>query len=119
MAVLAEDIGVDVGAGFTCLLPKGTELGDDHLEYIRVFSTAEDDQGAVLLALLAADVGGGQPPRRLGTLTLDGICPAPRGRPHIEVRLRVAASGQVEAAAQERPYGKVARMTCSPVAVAG
>jgi molecular chaperone DnaK len=122
VTVLAEDIGIDVvGASFNCLVPKGTDLGDGdgHLLHIRVFSTAEDNQRAVHLALMAADVSSGQPPRPLGTLTLDGIRPAPRGRPRIELRLSVAASGQVEVAAKERPDGKVARLSCSPVAVSG
>jgi molecular chaperone DnaK len=77
----------------------------------QVFSTAEDNQTSVEIVVLQGERPIAQDNRILGTFRLDGIPPAPRGMPQIEVTFDVDANGILHVAARDRTSGKENRVT--------
>ncbi len=79
----------------------------------QVFSTASDSQSSVEVVVvqgerpMAFDTGN----RTLGKFTLDGIAPAPRGMPQIEVTFDIDANGILNVTAKDRGTGKENRVT--------
>jgi molecular chaperone DnaK len=76
-----------------------------------VFSTADDNQGAVTIHVLQGerDVAGGN--KSLGQFNLEGIPPAPRGTPQIEVTFDIDANGILHVSAKDKATGKENKIT--------
>src|SRR5437763_7562673 len=72
----------------------------------QVFSTADDNQAAVTIHVLQGerDVASGN--KSLGQFNLEGIPPAPRGMPQIEVGFDIDANGILHVSAKDRATGK-------------
>src|SRR5438309_6684882 len=84
-------LGIEtLGGVMTKLIQKNTTIPTKAQQ---VFSTAEDNQGAVTIHVLQGerDVASGN--KSLGQFNLEGIPPAPRGMPQIEVAFDFAAKG--------------------------
>lgn len=79
----------------------------------QVFSTAEDNQPAVDIVILQGERKIAQNNKRLGLFKLDGITPAPRGLPQIEVTFDIDANGILKVNAQDKATGKEQHITIS------
>ncbi len=77
----------------------------------QVFSTASDNQSSVEVVVLQGERPLARDNRILGTFTLDGIAPAPRGLPQIEVTFDIDANGILNVSAKDRGTGKENRVT--------
>src|SRR5688572_11721702 len=77
----------------------------------QVFSTADDNQGAVTIHVLQGerDVAGGN--KSLGQFNLEGIPPSPRGMPQIEVIFDIDANGILHVHARDKATGKENKIT--------
>jgi molecular chaperone DnaK len=75
------------------------------------FSTAADNQTSVEIVVLQGERPLAQDNRVLGTFKLEGIPPAPRGVPQIEVTFDVDANGILHVTARDRATGKENRVT--------
>jgi molecular chaperone DnaK len=77
----------------------------------QVFSTAADNQPSVEIVVLQGERPMARDNRILGTFMLDGIPPAPRGMPQIEVTFDIDANGILHVTAKDRGTGKENRVT--------
>jgi molecular chaperone DnaK len=77
----------------------------------QVFSTAADNQPSVEVVVLQGERPMARDNRILGTFNLDGIPPAPRGTPQIEVGFDIDANGILNVTARDRGTGKENRVT--------
>jgi molecular chaperone DnaK len=77
----------------------------------QVFSTASDNQNSVEVVVLQGERPLARDNRILGTFNLDGIAPAPRGMPQIEVTFDIDANGILNVSAKDRGTGKENRVT--------
>jgi molecular chaperone DnaK len=77
----------------------------------QVFSTAADSQPSVEIVVLQGERPMARDNRTLGTFTLDGIPPAPRGMPQIEVTFDIDANGILHVTAKDRGTGKENKVT--------
>jgi molecular chaperone DnaK len=77
----------------------------------QVFSTASDSQPSVEIVVLQGERPMARDNRILGTFTLDGIPPAPRGLPQIEVTFDIDANGILNVTAHDRGTGKQNKVT--------
>ena len=77
----------------------------------QVFSTASDNQPSVEIVVLQGERPMARDNRILGTFTLDGIPPAPRGMPQIEVTFDIDANGILHVTAKDRGTGKENKVT--------
>jgi molecular chaperone DnaK len=77
----------------------------------QTFSTASDSQPSVEVVVLQGERPLARDNRILGTFTLDGIAPAPRGLPQIEVTFDIDANGILNVSAKDRGTGKENRVT--------
>src|ERR1700676_2937725 len=77
----------------------------------QVFSTASDSQPSVEVVVLQGERPLARDNRILGTFTLDGIAPAPRGLPQIEVTFDIDANGILNVSAKDRGTGKENKVT--------
>ena len=78
-----------------------------------VFSTAADDQPAVDIKVLQGERELARETRTLGTFRLEGIRPAPRGAPQIEVTFDIDANGILTVTAADKDTGKQQKITIS------
>jgi molecular chaperone DnaK len=78
----------------------------------QVFSTAADNQPAVTVSVYQGESEIAQSPsnRKLGEFNLEGIRPAPRGEPQIEVTFKLDTNGILEVRARDKDTGKEARI---------
>ena len=76
-----------------------------------MFSTADDNQGAVTIHVLQGerDVASGN--KSLGQFNLEGIPPSPRGMPQIEVTFDIDANGILHVSAKDKATGKENKIT--------
>ena len=79
----------------------------------QVFSTAADNQPAVDIVVLQGERSMSQDNKILGTFKLDGIAPAPRGTPQIEVTFDIDANGILNVTAKDQGTGKDQKITIS------
>jgi len=72
----------------------------------QVFSTAEDNQSAVTIKVLQGEREMAVDNKELGLFNLEGIAPAPKGMPQIEVTFDIDANGIVNVSAKDKGTGK-------------
>lgn len=77
----------------------------------QVFSTAADNQSSVEIVVLQGERPMAHDNRILGKFTLDGILPAPRGMPQIEVTFDIDANGILNVTAKDKGTGKENKVT--------
>jgi len=77
----------------------------------QIFSTASDNQPQVEVVVLQGERPMARDNRILGTFALDGIAPAPRGLPQIEVTFDIDANGILNVGAKDHGTGKENRVT--------
>jgi molecular chaperone DnaK len=97
-------LGVETLGGVTTkIIPRNTTVPVKKSE---VFSTAADAQTNVEIHVLQGEREMASDNKSLGTFRLDGIPPAPRGMPQIEVIFDIDANGILSATAREKATGK-------------
>ena len=77
----------------------------------QTFSTAEDNQSAVTIRVVQGEREMASDNKQLGDFNLDGIPPAPRGTPQIEVTFDIDANGIVNVSAKDKGTGKEQQIT--------
>ncbi|MBN2714082.1 MAG: molecular chaperone DnaK [Planctomycetes bacterium] len=102
-------LGIEtLGGVMTPLIPKNTTIPTEKSE---TFSTASDSQPAVDIHVLQGERKMAKDNRTLGKFQLDGIPPAPRGVPQIEVTFKLDADGILSVAAKDKATGKEQSIT--------
>jgi molecular chaperone DnaK len=102
-------LGIEtLGGVMTTLIPRNTTIPTKKSE---VFSTAADGQTSVEVHVLQGERGMARDNRPLGKFHLDGIPPAGRGVPQIEVTFDIDANGIVNVQAKDRGTGKEQKIT--------
>ena len=97
-----------LGGVATPLIPRNTTIPTKKSE---VFSTAADGQTSVEVHVLQGERPMARDNKTLGRFHLDGIPPAPRGVPQIEVTFDIDANGIVHVLAKDRATGKENKIT--------
>jgi len=104
-------LGVEtLGGVLTKIIPRNTTIPVKKSE---VFSTAADGQTNVEIHVLQGEREMAADNKSLGTFRLDGIPPAPRGVPQIEVTFDIDANGILTVSAQDKASGKQQSITIS------
>ncbi len=102
-------LGIEtVGEVTTRLIDKNTTIPTKKSQ---VFSTAIDNQSAVTIKVVQGEREMATDNKQLGTFNLDGIAPAPRGIPQIEVTFDIDANGIVNVSAKDKGTGKEQKIT--------
>lgn len=97
-------LGIETYGGvFTKLIEANTTIPTKKTE---VFSTASDNQPSVQLHVLQGERPMAKDNRTIGQFNLDGIPPAPRGVPQIEVTFDIDANGILNVSAKDKATGK-------------
>jgi molecular chaperone DnaK len=102
-------IGIEtMGGVMTTLIEKNTTIPTQNSE---TFSTAEDNQSAVTVHILQGERKRASDNKSLGQFNLEGIRPAVRGAPQIEITLDVNADGILEVSAKDKDTGTEQKIT--------
>jgi len=102
-------LGIEtLGAVVTPLIPRNTTIPTSKSQ---IFSTATDNQPSVEIHVLQGERPMAQDNRTLGRFMLDGILPAPRGVPQIEVSFDIDANGILSVKALDKGTGKEQKIT--------
>jgi molecular chaperone DnaK len=102
-------LGVETLGGITTrIIPRNTTIPTKKSE---VFSTAVDNQPNVEIHVLQGEREFAKDNKSLGTFRLDGILPAPRGVPQIEVTFDIDANGILSVTAKDKGTGKQQSIT--------
>ncbi|MGL2554567.1 molecular chaperone DnaK [Helicobacter pylori] len=97
-------LGIEtLGGVMTKVIDRGTTIP---VKKSQVFSTAEDNQPAVSIMVLQGERELARDNKSLGKFDLQGIAPAPRGVPQIEVTFDIDANGILTVSAQDKNTGK-------------
>ncbi|HEX5605729.1 MAG TPA: molecular chaperone DnaK [Candidatus Binatia bacterium] len=104
-------LGVEtLGGVMTKLIERNTTVPTRKSE---TFSTAEDNQSAVEIHVLQGERELARDNRTLGHFRLEGIRPAPRGLPQVEVTYDIDANGILTVTAKDKESGKEQKITIS------
>lgn len=102
-------LGIEtVGGVMTKLIKKNTTIPT---KATQVFSTADDNQPAVTVVVAQGEREFVRDNKRLGEFNLEGIQPAPRGTPQIEITLDIDANGILKVSARDKNTGKENKIT--------
>ncbi|QJC33235.1 molecular chaperone DnaK [Enterobacteriaceae endosymbiont of Donacia clavipes] len=102
-------LGIEtIGGIMTPLINKNTTIPTKHSQ---IFSTAEDNQSSVTIHILQGERKRANDNKSLGQFNLDGISPAPRGIPQIEVTFDIDADGILHVSAKDKKSGKEQKIT--------
>jgi molecular chaperone DnaK len=102
-------LGIEtMGGVFTKLIKKNTTIPT---KVSQTFSTADDNQPAVTVAIAQGEREFIKDNKRLGEFNLEGIEPAPRGVPAIEITLDIDANGILKVSAKDKKTGKENKVT--------
>ena len=97
-------LGIEtLGGVFTRLIDRNTTIPTKKSQ---VFSTADDNQSAVTISVYQGEREMATDNKHLGQFNLEGIAPAPRGVPQIEVTFDIDANGIVKVSAKDKATGK-------------
>jgi molecular chaperone DnaK len=102
-------LGVEtLGGVMTVQIPRNTTIPTRKVE---TYSTAADNQPGVEIHVLQGERKFAKDNRSLGTFKLDGIPPAPRGTPQIEVTFDIDANGILNVSAKDKATNKEQKIT--------
>jgi molecular chaperone DnaK len=102
-------LGVEtLGGVMTVMIPRNTTIPTQKKE---IYSTAADSQTSVEIHVLQGERAEARANRTLGRFHLEGLPPAPRGIPKIEVTFDIDANGILSVAAKDMATGKDQRIT--------
>lgn len=102
-------LGVEtLGGVMTVLIDRNTTIP---IEKSEIFSTAEDSQTAVDIHVLQGERSMATDNMTLGRFRLEGIPPAPRGLPQIEVTFDIDSNGIINVTASDKATGKQQKVT--------
>lgn len=102
-------LGIEtLGGVFTRLIDRNTTVPTKKSQ---IFSTADDNQHAVTIRVFQGEREMAASNKLLGQFNLEGIPPAPRGVPQIEVTFDIDANGIVHVSAKDKASGKEHRVT--------
>ena len=102
-------LGIEtLGGVMTKLIEKNTTIPTNQSQ---VFSTAADNQSAVTVHVLQGEREVASANKSLGQFNLEGIAPAPKGQPQIEVTLDLDSDGILHVSAKDKNTGKEQSIT--------
>jgi molecular chaperone DnaK len=102
-------LGIEtLGGVMTKMISKNTTIPT---KFSQVFSTADDNQGAVTIKVYQGEREIAARNKALGEFNLEGIPPAPRGTPQIEVTFDIDANGILHVSAKDKATGKENKIT--------
>ncbi len=102
-------LGIETLGGVTTkVIEKGTTIP---VKKTQTFSTAEDNQPAVTIHVVQGEREFAKDNKSLGQFNLEGIPPAPRGVPQIEVTFDIDANGILTVSAKDKASGKEQQIT--------
>ena len=102
-------LGIEtLGSVTTPLIPRNTTIPTAKSE---TFTTAADGQTSVEVHVLQGERPGAADNKSIGRFMLDGILPAPRGAPQVEVTFDIDANGILNVSARDKGTGKEQRIT--------
>ena len=102
-------LGIEtLGGVMTKMITKNTTIPTKHAQ---VFSTAEDNQPAVTIKVYQGEREMASANKLLGEFNLEGIAPAARGTPQIEVSFDIDANGILHVGAKDKATGKENKIT--------